>query len=401
MSKGIRLSERIRRLDYPIRKYNALARSLEEKGEKVIYLNIGDPLKYDFQTPRELVEEAYRAMLENHNYYASSEGVKELQEAIAYKEKTWNHVEIEGRNVLVTSGVSEGINALFAALVDEGDRVLIPDPSYPLYINFADFYNADKVFYPMLEDEGWIPDVDSLRKLVDNRVKFIVINNPHNPTGAVYPRKVLKEILDVAAEWDIPVVSDEIYDALVFEGEFVSTASVASDDNVVIGLNGFSKTFLVTGWRLGYIYLKGPEEKISQIRSAILGFLMTRLSAVTPLQVALARFVRRRPTFLEEVKRKMDERRRFTHKRLNEIPGFHMPVAPRGAFYAFPRIDAKMNDEEFAKRLLVEEKVFVVYGSGFGPSGANHIRLVYLPPIEVLEEAFNRIERFVRRNAGL
>ncbi|QOJ78586.1 aminotransferase class I/II-fold pyridoxal phosphate-dependent enzyme [Infirmifilum lucidum] len=401
MSKGLRLSERIGRLDYPIRKYNALARSLEEKGERVIYLNIGDPLKYDFQTPRELVEEAYKAMLENHNYYASSEGVKELQEAIAYKEKTWNRVEIEGRNVLVTSGVSEGINALFAALVDEGDRVLIPDPSYPLYINFADFYNADKVFYPMLEDEGWIPDVDGLRKLVDDRVKFIVINNPHNPTGAVYPRKVLKEILDIAAEWDIPVVSDEIYDALVFEGEFVSAASIASKDNVIIGLNGFSKTFLVTGWRLGYIYLKGPEEKVSQIRSAILGFLMTRLSAVTPLQVAVARFARRRPTFLEEVKRKMDERRRFTYKRLNEIPGFRMPVAPLGAFYAFPRVDVKMGDEEFARRLLVEEKVFVVYGSGFGPSGTNHVRLVYLPPIEVLEEAFNRIERFVRRSVGL
>ncbi|UNQ73997.1 aminotransferase class I/II-fold pyridoxal phosphate-dependent enzyme [Infirmifilum sp. NZ] len=397
MSKVLGLSKRISRLDYPIRKYNALARSLEEKGEKVIYLNIGDPLKYDFQTPRELIEEAYRAMLENHNYYASSEGVRELQEAIAYKEKVWNGVEVESRNVLVTSGVSEGINALFAALVDDGEKVLIPDPSYPLYINFADFYNANKVFYPLVEEEGWVPDTDRLRRLVDNNVKFIVVNNPHNPTGAVYPVKTIKEILDIAAEWDIPVVSDEIYDALTFEGEFVSTARVASKDNVVIGLNGFSKTFLATGWRLGYVYLKGPEEKVSQIRSAILAFLMTRLSAVTPLQVALARFARRKPLFLEEVRRKMDERRRFTFKRLNEIPGFRLPVAPAGAFYAFPRVEANMSDEEFARRLLLEEKVFVVYGSGFGPVGAGHVRLVFLPPLEVLEEAFNRIERFMRR----
>ncbi len=392
------LSKRIERLDYPIRKYNALARSLEEKGEKVIYLNVGDPLKYDFRTPRELIEEVYHAMMEGHNYYASSEGVRELQEAISFKEKTWNDVEIEPRNVLVTSGVSEGINALFAALVNEGDKIVIPDPSYPLYISFADFYNARKVFYPALEDQGWIPDTDKLRSLLDKGTKFLVLNNPHNPTGAVYPARIIKEILDIAAENDIPVVSDEIYDALVFDGEFVSAAKVASPDNIIIGLNGFSKTFLATGWRLGYIYLKGPEEKIMQIRSGILNFLMTRLSAVTPMQVALARFARKSPHHLEELKRRLNERRLYTYKRLNEIPGFHMPVAPHGAFYAFPRVDLRMSDEEFAKELLVQEKVFVVYGSGFGEKGRNHVRLVFLPPIELLDEAFKRIERFMRKN---
>lgn len=396
MSKNI-LSSRISRLDYPIRKYNALARSLEEKGEKIIYLNIGDPLKYDFQPPRELIEEAYQAMLEGHNYYASSDGVRELQKAIAYKEKTWNGVEIEPKNVLITSGVSEGINALFASLVNEGEKVIIPDPSYPLYINFADFYNAEKVFYPTIEEQGWVPDVDRLRKVVDEKVKFIVINNPHNPTGAVYSKSTLKQILDLAAEWEIPVISDEIYDALVFEGEFTSTARIASPDNIVIGLNGFSKTFLATGWRLGYVYLKGPDEKISQIRTGILNFLMTRLSAVTPLQVALARFARKSPTHLEELRRKLNERRLFTFKRLNEIPNFNIPVAPAGAFYAFPRVELKINDEDFTRELLIEEKVFVVYGSGFGELGRNHVRLVFLPPLDILEEAFERIERFMKK----
>lgn len=398
MSKRALLSERIRRLDYPIRKYNALARSLEEKGEKVIYLNIGDPLKYDFETPRELIEEAYKAMLENHNYYASSEGLRELQEAIAYKEKTWNGVDIDARNILVTSGVSEGINALYAALADPGDKVLMPDPSYPLYINFADFYGVTKVFYPLVEEEGWSPDVDAMRKLMDEKVKFIVVNNPHNPTGGVHAPKVVKEVLDLAAEYNVPVVSDEIYDALVFEGEFVSTARLASRDNVVIGMNGFSKTFLVTGWRLGYIYFKGPEEAISQIRSAVLSFLMTRLSAVTPLQVAIARFARKTPSYLTEVKRRLDERRRYTYKRLNEIPGFHLSTPPAGAFYAFPRVDINISDEEFARSLLIEEKVFVVYGSGFGPHGSGHVRLVILPPLNILEEAFERIERFMKRH---
>jgi len=256
-----RLSKRIQKLEYPIRKYAALARQLEEKGEKVIYLNIGDPLKYDFSTPRELIEEACRAMLEGHNYYAPSDGLRELREAIAVKEKVWNGVSIKPSDVLVTSGVSEAINALFAALVDEGDEVLLPDPSYPLYINFSDFYGARKVFYTAREEEGWVPDVDDIRRKISPRTKMIIVNNPHNPTGAVYPAGVVKEILDIAAEHGVPVVTDEIYDALTFEGEFRSAAALASEDNVVIGLNGFSKTFLVTGWRLGYAYVPRPPRR--------------------------------------------------------------------------------------------------------------------------------------------
>ncbi|MEM0093076.1 MAG: aminotransferase class I/II-fold pyridoxal phosphate-dependent enzyme [Thermofilum sp.] len=393
------LSERVQKLDYPIRKFNAIARELEEKGEKVIYLNIGDPLKYDFETPKELVDEAYKAMLEGHNYYASSDGVKELREAIAEKERTWNGVKVNPSNILVTSGVSEALNALYAALVNEGDEVLIPDPSYPLYINFADFYGARKIFYATIESEGWIPDVDDIRRKISKKTKFIIVNNPHNPTGAVYPAKILREIIDVAAEHEVPVVTDEIYDALTFEGEFKSVGALAGSDNLVIGLNGFSKTFLATGWRLGYIYLLGPEEHLSELRKGILNFLMTRLSAVTPLQVALARFAAKRPNFLEGVKRKLDERRKYASKRLNELHGVSMPIAPKGAFYAFPRLSTHLSDEEFARRLLLEEKVFVVYGSGFGPLGSDHMRIVYLPPIEVLEEAFTRIERFVRKHS--
>jgi len=399
MSK-IRVSERIRKLDYPIRKYNALARSLEERGEKVIYLNIGDPLRYDFQPPCELVDEACRALREGHHYYSSSEGVEELREAIAYKEKTWNYVDLDPGNILVTSGVSEGINALYASLINEGDEVLIPDPSYPLYINFADFYGAKKVFYRTVEEEGWTPDVEDMRRKITSKTKFIVVNNPHNPTGAVYSPKVLREILDLAAEHNLPVVSDEIYDGLVYGSVFRSTASLAKSDDVVIGMNGFSKTCLATGWRLGYIYFKGPEEEISRIRDALLGFLMTRLSAVTPLQVAIARAVYKVGDHLKELVRKLDERRRYCVKRLREIPGFSLPVEPRGAFYAFPRVNVGMSDEEFARRLLLEEKVFLVYGSGFGPLGANHVRLVFLPPIDVLEEAFTRIEKFVRKISG-
>ncbi len=391
------LSERIKRIEYPIRKYSPLALELEAKGEKILYLNIGDPLKYDFRPPEYLVEYACKVMRENKNFYSNSQGIKELREAIAYKEKTWNGVEIPPKNIYVTIGVSEAINLVYMTLLNEGDEVLIPDPSYPLYIGYADVYGAKKVFYKMDEENGWNPDTDDIRKKISNKTKLIVVNNPNNPTGSLYSEKALREVLDIAAEHKIPVVSDEIYDAIVYEGTFKSLASIAPDDVMVIGLNGFSKTYLVTGWRLGYIYLKGPEKSVEAIGKSILKGQMARLSATTPLQYALARALREKPRHLADLRRKLDERRRFMVKRLNEIDGIRVVAEPRAAFYVFPRIEVGIDDEEFTKRLLIEEKVFVVYGSGFGPNGKNHIRLVFLPPVEVMEEALDRIERFIKR----
>lgn len=391
------LSERIKRIEYPIRKYSPLARRLEAKGEKILYLNIGDPLRYDFKPPESLMEYACEAIKENKNFYSPSQGIRELREAIAYKEKAWNGVDVSPENVYVTIGVSEAINLVYMTLLNEGDEVLIPDPSYPLYTGYADIYGARKVFYRMDEESGWNPDTEDIRRKISDKTKLIVVNNPNNPTGSLYSEKALREVLDIAAENKIPVVSDEIYDALVYEGTFKSLASIAPEDVTVIGLNGFSKTYLATGWRLGYIYLKGPEESVEVLGNNILKGQMARLSATTPLQYAIARALREEPRHLADMRRRLDERRRFMVKRLKEIEGISVVGEPRAAFYVFPRVKVGIGDEEFTRRLLLEEKVFVVYGSGFGPNGKNHIRLVFLPPVEVIEEALERIERFIKR----
>ena len=396
----ISFSDRIQRLEYPIRKYTPLAKELESRGEKILYLNIGDPLKYDFKPPENLVEYACEAIRENKNFYSNSQGIRELREAIALKEKKWNNVDIDAENVYVTIGVSEAINLLYMTLLNEGDEVLIPDPAYPLYIGYADVYGAKKVYYRMVEEEGWNPDTDEIRRKISEKTRLIIVNNPNNPTGSLYSEKALREILDIAAEHNIPVASDEIHDALVYEGEFKSLASIAPDDIPVIGLNGFSKTYLATGWRLGYIYLKGPEGFVESMGKNILKGQMARLSATTPLQYAVAKALLEEPKHLEEFRRRLNERRLFMLKRISEIDGLRAVGRPRAAFYIFPKLEVGMGDEEFTRRLLLEEKVFVVYGSGFGPSGKGHIRLVFLPPREVIEEALERIERFIGRIAG-
>lgn len=394
------LSERIGRIQYAIRKYTPLARRLQEEGEEILYLNIGDPLKYDYETPSFLVEEACRALRENHSYYAPSPGVWELRRAIAEKERSWNGNTVDPHRVIVTQGVSEAINLLYMSLLDPGDKVLLPDPTYPLYIALTPVYGAEPVYYRMREEEGWQPDPDEIRRGLEAGAKLLVVNNPNNPTGALYPPSLLREILDIAAEYGVPVASDEIYDALVYEGEFRSLASLASEDQLVVGLNGFSKTYLVPGWRIGYIYITGPEEEAERLYGALLRGAQARLSAPAPLQVALARALSRPPSHLEGLRRKLDERRRYLVEKIEETPGLELAAPPRAAFYALPRLTVPVDDEEFTRRLLLEEKVLVVHGSGFGPAGRGHVRLVFLPPREVVDEAFRRIGRLVEGLSG-
>ena len=374
-----------------------IARKLEEKGEKVIYLNIGDPLKYDFQPPEHVMKALYEAVKEGYNYYSLSEGEKELREAIVEKEKKWNKVDLKPENILVTQGVSEAINFLSAILLDPGDEILIPEPAYPLYLSMPGLYDARVVKYSCTEENEWNPDVDDIATKITPKTRAIVVINPNNPTGAVYSEKTIKRILDLAAEHDIPVISDEIYDGIVFEGEFKSTASL-SKDTLVIGLNGFSKTFLMTGWRLGYLYIYDPIGKYEdELRNAVIKMARTRLSASTPVQRAAIAALRGPLDHLKQMVAKLRERREYVYKRLKEIEGFET-VKPKAAFYIFPRIPVNKwkDDRDFTLKLLLEKKVLVVHGSGFGDSNKNHIRIVFLPPVDILEEAFNRIEEFVK-----
>ncbi|MEM2536606.1 MAG: aminotransferase class I/II-fold pyridoxal phosphate-dependent enzyme [Candidatus Bathyarchaeia archaeon] len=395
---NVRVTERVRTIEYAIRDIIVYARALAKTGRKIYYLNIGDPVAFDFDTPEHIKQALFEAIKGGANAYSASEGLPELREAISEKEKRVNGVEVSADDIIVTSGISEGIQMVMAALVDVGDEVLLPGPTYPPYISYTRFFGGVPVTYRTVEEEGWRPDIDDLRRKVSDRTRAIVVINPNNPCGALYEEKTLKQILDVAAEHGVPVISDEIYDQLVFEKRFVSTASLAKDVPV-IGLNGFSKAYLMTGWRLGYIYFHSPRGELKELKECVEKEARIRLCANTPVQKAGIAALKGPQDHIREMVSKLKARRDYAWKRLNEIEGISC-TKPDAAFYVFPKIHGVgsrwKTDFDFVLELLKETGVLFVHGSGFCPVyGAGHVRGVFLPPIETLEEAFNLLESFM------
>jgi len=396
----VKVTTRARNIEYAIRDVIVHTQELIRSGKKIYYLNIGDPAAFDFKTPQYVKDALCKAIECDDNYYSPSEGRPELREAIVGKEKRVNNVEITADNVLVTEGISEGIQMILAALVEKGDEILFPGPTYPPYISYTKFFDGTPISYETIEEEGWQPNIDDLRSKISPKTRAIVITNPNNPTGSVYSRKMLKEMLDIAGENNLPVLSDEIYDQLTFEKEFVSTANL-SKDVPVVGLNGFSKVYQMTGWRLGYMYFKGEGKVLDDLKLGIEKQCRIRLCANTPVQIAGAAALNGPQDFVKSIVERLKERRDYAFKRLNEIKGIDV-TKPEGAFYIFPKIhevgERWKNDMEFVIDLLKETGVLVVNGSGFDPVyGKGHARIVFLPPIEELEEAFNGIEQFMNK----
>ena len=235
------IAERVQNLEYAIRDVVGHARELEKKGKDVIYLNIGDPLLFDFETPEHIKAALIQAVKEGFNRYSPSEGILELREAICEKEKKIGGIDVLPENVVISVGVSEGIQMVLGALVDNGSEILVPGPAYPPYISYTEFFGGKAVQYKTSEENGWQPDLDDVRSKVNDSTRAIVIINPNNPCGALYDKKIVKAMTDLAGEYNIPVISDEIYDQIAYD-ELVSTANVAKDVSV-IGLNGYSKVY--------------------------------------------------------------------------------------------------------------------------------------------------------------
>ncbi len=398
ISGTVRVADRARGIEYAIRDMLAIAREVEKSGKRVIYLNIGDPAKFDFQTPAHIRKALGKAADAGHNYYASSEGLRALREAVAEKERKVNSVPISGDDVIITSGISEGIQFLIGALVQAGDEVLVPGPTYPPYISFVKFFGGTPIAYKTVEENDWLPDADDLRNKITERTRALVIVNPNNPTGSLYDEKALKRMLDIAAEHRLLVASDEIYDRLVYDSKFTSMAAIAKDISVV-GLNGFSKTYVMTGWRLGYVYFHDPANTLEELKEAIAKESRIRLSAVTPVQYAAVRALKGAQGHISRMVRILKQRRDHFLRRLRSIEGLSCST-PKGAFYLFPKIllgERWKSDRDFAVQLVKKTGVLVVNGSGFDQTyGAGHFRTVFLPPIDVIDEAANRIERFMR-----
>ena len=397
---SIQPTERVRTIEYAIRDILVYAKQVAKTGKKIYYLNIGDPVAFDFDTPPHIKQALVNAVEEGANAYSPSEGLPELRQAISQKEKRVNGVDINPEDVIVTEGISEGIQMVMAALINAGDEILLPGPTYPPYISYAKFFGGKPVTYETVEENGWQPNVDDLRSKVSKKTRGIAIINPNNPTGALYDEKVTKQIVDLAGEYGLPVFSDEIYDQIVFGKKLVSTAYLAKDVPVV-GLNGFSKVYLMTGWRLGYVYFHDQQGRLQEFKQCVEKEARIRLCANTPVQKAGIAALNGPQDHIKETVRKLQERRDYAWKRLNKIEGISC-AKPEAAFYVFPKIhevgSTWKTDMEFALDLLKETGVLFVHGSGFDPIyGAGHVRGVILPPIETLEQALDEIERFMEK----
>jgi aspartate/methionine/tyrosine aminotransferase len=376
------------------------AEEVRRSGKEIIPLNIGDPVKYDFDTPAHIKNALGRAVENGANYYSPSEGMKELREAVAEKENRHNGAHITPDNVQVTSGISEAISFLMGSIVEPGDEVLMPGPCYSPYMAYVKFFEGKPITYRTEEEREWTPDIHDLESKISSRTRLIVIVNPNNPCGSLYSRSELQSILDIAASHSIPVAADEIYDKIIYESEFTGVASLAKDVPL-IGLNGFSKAHLMTGWRLGYLYLQDSGGELANVWDGIQRLSRIRICASTPAQLAGVEALRGPQDHVREMVAKLRARRDFSLKRIESIPRLSS-ARPGGAFYLFPKIDLAgtkwRNDEDFVLDLLKDTGVLVVHGSGFDPVyGRDHFRAVFLPDEKMLGQAFDALGDFMKR----
>jgi alanine-synthesizing transaminase len=393
----IKAAERSLNVEYAIRDILKIAEEAKAAGKQLLYLNIGDPIAYDFKTPRHMIEACYKALLENHTGYANSSGVQEARDAIG------NVVRRKGikgwLDLFVTSGASEAIELCLTALVNQGEEVLTPSPGYPLYSAVLGKLQARNVPYYLDEASNWEPDIADIKRKITPRTRALVLLNPNNPTGSQFSREILEEIVKLSLRHNIVIFSDEIYDKLVLDGEDSISIASLSDEAPIITMNGLSKSYLVPGFRIGWAVVTGKREMMSDYIEAINKCLRARLCAVTPLQYAIKPALEGPQDHIAEVKAKLRRRRDITYRRLNAIPGISC-VKPTAAFYAFPRLHVDQDDSEFVADLIRKTGVVAVHGGGFGQRpGTHHMRIVFLPQEEILEEAFNRLEQFMAQRA--
>ncbi len=396
----LNITPRAANLQYAIRDIVVIAKQYEKQtGKKPLYLNIGDPIAYDWKTPQFMVDALCKAAQDGWNGYSPSDGEPELKRAAAEKEKRVNGIDIDPNRIIVTAGVSEAIQFLTGALVSDGAELLVPGPSYPPYISYVKFFGGKPVAYRTVEEEDWNPDTDDLRKKITDRTVGILVINPNNPTGSVYDEKTLKEIVDIAGEHGLPLISDEIYDQLTYDKQQTPMVRIAGDVPVV-GFNGISKVYLAPGWRVGYAYFHDSNGELEPLRDAMVRQARVRICLNATAQIASIAALRSDGRHLKTTMKKMRTRRNLIYKRLNGIDSISTKL-PEAAFYIMPKIDLRgrwPNDTEFVKDVLKETGVVFVPGSGFGAEhGTGHFRSVFLPPTDMIEEAMNRLEGFMSK----
>lgn len=390
---AIRTAHRVDRFSYAIRNIVAEAKKVEAAGRGVRYLNIGDPNQFGFLTPPHLIAAVERAMRDGHNGYTASAGIVEAREAAA-DDFTARGVPTSPDRVLITSGTSEGIELALTAIVNEGESVLVPSPTYPLYTAVLAKIGAEPAYYRTDPDNGWLPDLDHMRRLITPQTRALVVIDPNNPTGAVYPDDTRRQMIEFADQHGLVILADEVYGDLAYDGSVAPMATL-DVDAPIISYSSLSKAYLAPGWRAGWMAV-GQTPRLDSALAAIKKLADGRLCSPGPMQYAVAAALRGDRSHQISFRAALRERAELTTRRMNAIPGMRC-VAPRGAFYAMPQftLPPGHTDEQFVLGLLRERGVLVVYGSGFGVDpAAGSFRIVFLASPSELSAIYDDIAAY-------
>ena len=376
------------------------ANRMQESGIDVLKLNIGNPAPFGFNAPEEVILDMIYNLRESQGY-SDSKGIFSARKAIMQYCQLKNIPDVTINDIYTGNGVSELISILTLALLNDGDEILVPSPDYPLWTGCVSLAGGKPVHYICDEESDWYPDLEDMKSKITDRTKAIVIINPNNPTGAVYPEEILMKIADIAREHDLMIFSDEIYDRLVMDGiKHTSIASLAPD-LFCITLNGLSKSHMVAGFRVGWMVLSGAKDKAKDYIEGLNMLSNMRLCSNVPAQSIVQTALGGYQSVNEYLVPggRIYEQREYIYKAINDIPGLSA-VKPKAAFYIFPKIDVKRfniyDDEKFALDFLREKKVLVTHGKGFNWDKPDHFRIVYLPRVEELKTATEKLADFLK-----
>ena len=377
------------------------ARQMEEEGQRVIKLNIGNPAPFGFTAPEEIIQDIIRNLPEASGY-SDSKGLFSARKAVMHYTQEKRIRDVQLGDIIIGNGVSELIVMAMQALLNNGDEVLIPAPDYPLWTAAVSLSGGVPRHYICDEQARWLPDLDDIRRKISPSTRAIVIINPNNPTGALYPPEILKEIVEIARRHQLIVYADEIYDKVLYDGATHTSIASLADDVLFVTFNGLSKNYRAAGYRAGWMIASGEKRHAQDYIEGLNILASMRLCANVPAQYGIQTALGGYQSINDLVAPggRLARQRDLAHRLLAEIPGVSC-VKPQAAMYLFPRLDPRLypiaDDQQFILDLLLEEKVLLVQGSGFNWPSPDHLRVVFLPHEDDLTEAIGRIARFLER----
>ena len=398
--KLLQKSHKLDNVCYDIRgKIHQEACRMEEEGQRILKLNIGNTATFGFEAPEEVVRDVIRNLPISQGY-CESNGIFPARKAIAQYYQQKGLKDVDADDIFIGNGASELITMTMNALLNNGDEILVPAPDYPLWTAAVNLAGGKAVHYMCDEQQNWYPDIEDMKKKVTSRTVGIVLINPNNPTGAVYPTPMLQDSVEFARQNDLVIFADEIYDKILYDDVAHRSICTLADDVTVVTFNGLSKVYRACGFRMGWILVTGPAKRNKGFIDGIKLMMAMRLCANVPLQHAIQTALGGYQSINELIipGGRLYQQRQAMYDRLSAIDGVSV-VKPHGALYMFPKLDKKFNikdDQKFAMDLLRQEKMLIVQGTGFNWPEPNHFRVVFLPSLDVINDACDRLEHFLK-----